>query len=62
MRPPEVLKELKELREAWRKQGFSYAKEQQTRYEELRRLRHERVKFMYDNGLVFKGANKKEVS
>ena len=59
MRPPEVLKQLAELRESWRKQSFSYTTEQQKQYDTLIQLRRERVKYFYDNDLVFKGAAKK---
>ena len=60
MRPAEVLKKLKELREAWHKQGFSYTKEQQAEYDRLRKLRYERVDYFYKNGLVSKGGLRKE--
>ena len=60
MRPAEVLKKMRELREAWHKQGFSYTMEQQKEYDRLRKLRRERVKYFYDNGLVSKGGLKKE--
>ena len=58
MKPALVLKEMKELRESWRKQGFSYNVEQQKRYNELLKLRHERVKWFHDNYRVQKGAKK----
>ena len=45
MKPALVLKEMKELRESWRKQGFSYNVEQQKRYDELLKLRRKRVKW-----------------
>ena len=61
MKPSEVLKQLKELRETWSKQSFRYTKEQQAEYDRLLQLRRERVKYMYDNGLVWKGPNKKVV-
>ena len=60
MKPSEVLKKMRELREAWHKQGFSYTMEQQKEYDRLRKLRRERVKYFYDNGLVSKGGLKKE--
>ena len=60
MRPPEVLKQLKQLREEYRKQSFSYTKEQKAEYDCLIKLRRERVKFMYDNGMVWKGAATKQ--
>ncbi len=56
MRPPEVLKQLKQLREEYRRQSFSYTKEQKAEYDRLIKLRRERVKFMQDNGMVWKGA------
>ena len=56
MRPAEVLKQLKELRESWRKQSFTFTNEQQKHYDKLIQLRRERVKYFYDNDLVYKGA------
>ena len=61
MRPAEVLKRMKELKEEWSKQNFRFSKEQQAEYNNLLKLRHERVKYMHDNGLVWKGPNKKIV-
>ena len=58
MKPALVLKEMKELRESWRKQGFSYSLEQQKRYDELLKLRRERVKSFYANDKVWKGPKK----
>ena len=58
MKPAEVLKKMRELREAWRKQGFSYTKEQKAEYENLRQIRRERVHSFYQNGRVFKGSSK----
>ena len=58
MRPAEILKEMKELRESWRKQSFHYTSEQQKRYDELLKLRLERVKWFYDNDRVQKGPKK----
>ena len=58
MKPAAVLKELRELREAWRKQGFSYTKDQQSRYEDLRQLRYERGNYFHDTGRVQKGPKK----
>ena len=59
MSPSEVLKQLKELNEEWRKQYFKYTPEQQSRYDRLMQLRRERVKYFYDNDLVSKGTPKK---
>ena len=61
MRPAEVLKQLKELKETWSKQNFRFTREQQAEYDKLLVLRRERVKYMRDNGLVWKGPNKKTV-
>ena len=61
MRPAEVLKRMKELKEEWSRQSFRFSKEQQAEYDRLLQLRRERVKYMYDNGLVWKGPNKKTV-
>ena len=61
MRPAEVLKRMKELKEEWSKQNFRFTKEQQAEYNNLLKLRHERVKYMHDKGLVWKGPNKKTV-
>ena len=58
MRPPEVLKQLAELRESWKKQSFTYTKEQQAQYDKLIQLRRDRVKYFHDNGLVSKGGKK----
>ena len=35
MKPSEVLKSIKELRETWRKQSFSYSVEQKSQYDKL---------------------------
>ena len=61
MKPSEVLKQLKELKETWSKQSFRFTKEQQAEYNRLMELRRERVKYMYDNNMVWKGPNKKTV-
>ncbi len=58
MKSSEVLKSLKELRITWRKQSFSYTVEQQAEYNRLVALRRERVKYLYDNDMVYKGASK----
>jgi hypothetical protein len=61
MRPAEVLKRMKELKEEWSKQSFRFSKEQQAEYDRLLKLRRERVKYMHDNNMVWKGPNKKTV-
>ena len=59
MTPSQVLKQLKELNEEWRKQNFQYTLEQQKQYDNLIKLRRERVKYFYENDLVSKGTPKK---
>ncbi len=51
MKPSLVLKEMRELREGWRRQSFKFTNEQQKRYDELLKLRRKRVKEMCDNDL-----------
>ena len=60
MRPAEVLKQMKELREAWRKQGFSYTRDQQAEYDKLLQLRRERVTMFIKTGRVSKGGLRKK--
>ena len=60
MKPSEVLKQMRELREAWRKQGFSYTREQQTEYDKLLKLRRERVSMFIKTGRVSKGGLRKK--
>ena len=62
MRPAEVLKQLAEMRQTYKDQGFSYNQEQQAQYDKLRQLRYERVSYFMENGIVSKGGlRKKEV-
>ena len=58
MKPSQVLKEMSELRELYRKQGFSYTNEQKAAYNKLLELRRERVKSFYENDKVWKGGSK----
>ena len=58
MQPSKVLKEMNELRESWRKQGFKFTTEHKLRYEKLLELRRARVKEMHKNGQVHKGGAK----
>jgi|TARA_B100000900_G_C20565622_1_gene710933 hypothetical protein len=53
-----VLRELKDLRDTWKRQSFMLSTEQQKRYDELIAMRRARVKEMYDNDLVYKSAVK----
>ena len=65
MNPPtdtvNVLPHLKELRETWRKQDFSFSKSQKEEYDMLITARRERVRYFVENGLVAKpGLRKKD--
>ena len=60
MRPSQVLKRLNELRLSYREQTFKFTSEQQKEYDNLKEVRRERVKYFYDNDLVFKGSGKKD--
>ena len=60
MRPSQVLKKLNELRKVYQEQTFKFTSEQQKEYDNLKQVRRERVKYFYDNDLVFKGSGKKD--
>ena len=60
MRPSQVLKRLNELRKVYQEQTFKFTSEQQKEYNNLKEVRRERVKYFYDNDLVWKGSAKKE--
>ena len=60
MRPSQVLKRLNELRVSYREQTFKFTEQQQKEYDNLIEIRRERVKYFYDNDLVFKGSGKKD--
>ena len=55
MKSSAVLKEMNELKESWRRQAFVFTNEQQKRYDELLKLRRERVKEMLND------ANNKQI-
>jgi hypothetical protein len=56
MKPSEIVYQLRELQDVWRKNNFSLNDGQQVTYDKLLQLRRERVRFFYDNNLVFKGS------
>ena len=62
MRPSQVLKRLNELRQIYREQVFKFTEQQQKEYDNLKELRRERVKYFYDNDLVFKGGAKSDAT
>ena len=49
MKPATVLYEMRELKEAWRKQSFKFTGEQQKKYDNLLELRRTRVKEMLND-------------
>ena len=49
MKSSAVLKEMNELKEAWRKQAFVFTSEQSKRHTELLKLRRTRVKEMLND-------------
>jgi hypothetical protein len=51
-----VLPHLNELKEIWRKQDFKFTSKQQEEYDILLAARRERVRYFYENNLVFKGS------
>ena len=53
-----VLPHLKELRDTWRRQDFTFTKSQKEEYNILLQARRERVKYFYEAGLVSKGRTK----
>ena len=54
MRPAQILKEINELRESWRRNNFVFTSEQRAEFVRLKDLRRKRVKYFHDNGLVWK--------
>ncbi len=60
MKPSEVLKQMSELREQWRKQSFSFTREQKAEYDKLLQLRRDRVNMFIKTGRVSKGGLRKK--
>ena len=54
MRPAQILKEINESRESWRRNNFVFTSEQRAEFDRLKDLRRKRVKYFHDNGLVWK--------
>ena len=50
-----VLPHLNELKQTWKKQNFTFTKDQQTQYDMLMNARRERVSFFYETNRVQKG-------
>ena len=55
MKSSKVLKDLIALKEAYRKQNFTYTTEQQAQYKELLQLRRARVQQLHKDGRVWIG-------
>ena len=58
---PNVLSHIRDLKDAWRRQDFTFTKQQQEEYDLLIATRRERVKKFYAVGRVFKGSYKAKV-
>ena len=55
-----ILHHLRELQTEWRRQDFTFTKQQQEEYDILLLARRERVKQFYAEGRVSKGGRSKE--
>ena len=60
LKPAQVLKELAEMRQSYKDQGFSYNNEQQAQYDKLLKLRRDRVSEFHKSGRVSKGGLRKK--
>lgn len=56
MKPSEIVYQLRELQDTWRRNNFNLNDGQQVTYDKLLQLRRQRVSYFYANGLVFKGS------
>jgi hypothetical protein len=56
MKSAEILYQLREVQTIWRQNNFRLTGEQQVAYDNLLRLRRERVQQFYKDGRVFKGS------
>lgn len=56
MKPSEIMHQLRELQSIWRQNNFSLSEGQRVEYNNLLRLRRDRVLSLYKNGLVYKGS------
>jgi len=56
MKSAEILYQLREVQTIWRQNNFRLTGEQQVIYDNLLRLRRERVQQFYKDGRVFKGS------
>jgi hypothetical protein len=51
---PNVLHHIRDLKDAWRRQDFTFTKQQQEEYDLLLAARRERVKWFYETDRVCK--------
>ena len=59
MNSSEVLHELRDLKDTWRKQNFVFTSTQQTKFDNLLEQRRNIVKSYYENNLVYKASASK---
>ena len=59
MNSSEVLQELRDLKDTWRKQNFVFTSTQQTKFDNLLEQRRDIVKSYYENNLVYKASASK---
>jgi len=59
MNSSEVLQELRDLKDTWRKQNFVFTTTQQTKFDNLLKQRRDIVKSYYENNLVYKASASK---
>lgn len=55
-----VLPHIRELKDTWRRQDFTFTKQQQEEYDLLIAARRERVKWFFETGMVSKGGLSKK--
>ena len=59
MNSSEVLNEIRDLKDTWRKQNFVFTSTQQTKFDNLLEKRRDIVKSYYENNLVYKASASK---
>ena len=59
MNSSEVLNEIRDLKDTWRKQNFVFTSTQQSRFDDLLEQRRDIVKSYYKNDLVYKASASK---
>ncbi len=59
MNSSEVLHEIRDLKDTWRKQNFVFSTTQQAKFDNLLEKRRDIVKSYYENNLVYKASASK---